>query len=302
MRKSMKTILAAMAVAVMAVSAMAVSASAECVSDNTNQDEGGFTAFCGTIMLDDTSAAEAPSDEAAAEPESTFHWMGPASANNSEEENKNEDNPDELREEEKSEKTKTLETVSKALNPIKELTGVDDKIIDTGVDKLNDKFVKDTGHELPKEEKIFFTETGKILYNTVEGTFMGEIVPGIGGYRAMVKFNELMSKAQDAKTPELRDKYLKEAQRCCREGIVKCIPGGSVVLTGTELVLSTTKYAINKTFGTDFDFDVNPLHWELPESKQNIKDILDCGQIKDVPQNQDVANIKEYIKNMRSGF
>ncbi len=138
----------------------------------------------------------------------------------------------ELREEDKSEQTKQLEIIYKALFPVKEALHADDETMDKIIDeKLADhkdkKFVEST------------KKMAKLLVKTVDSKATGTVCPCIGAVRHMVKIRLLASKANDAKTPELKEKYMIEIQETAQDGIITSIPGISdlqTVVDGGKIV------------------------------------------------------------------
>ncbi len=132
----------------------------------------------------------------------------------------------ELTEQEKSEETKKLELVLRALDPIKEATGINDESIEKAVeDFMNNE--KNKGR-FSEEDKEAIKEVTKLIADLANDAAMDIACPGSGAYKHVTQMKLLTSKAEDAykaNKPELAEKYMREAMDYAQENGFKTIPG-----------------------------------------------------------------------------
>ena len=149
-----------------------------------------------------------------------------------------EDDP-ELSEEDKSEETKKLEEIYKSLFPVKKTLHADDetldKAIEEGMSGNPDKaFVEST------------KELAKLIANTVDAQATDAACPFMGQFQNLVKQRLLLSKANDAKTPELKAKYMREAQEAAEDNLMESIMPG---VAGLQTVVDAGKIVVKQAFG-----------------------------------------------------
>ena len=149
-----------------------------------------------------------------------------------------EDDP-ELSEEDKSEETKKLEEIYKSLFPVKKTLHADDETLD--------KLIEEGMSDNPDKAFVESTkELAKLIANTVDAQATDAACPFMGQFQNLVKQRLLLSKANDAKTPELKAKYMREAQEAAEDNLMESIMPG---VAGLQTAVDAGKIVVKQAFG-----------------------------------------------------